>query len=100
MKQMHWRLPQLMAERGWNETSVLRPKLAEQGVDLSREQVFRLVKRLPERLSMATLMALCAIFDCTTGDIIGVGSEDAVAPKPRVKKKTQPAIPVTRVRLT
>ncbi len=101
MKTFVWRLPQLMEERGWKETSSLRPHLALHGVQLSREQIFRLVKRPPERLSMETLMALCAIFDCTPSDLI-VGSEDNMAESTRSKrskKKAQPPIPVTRVQL-
>ncbi len=35
--------------------------LAERGVTLSREQVFRLVTQPPQRLSMDTLAALCDI---------------------------------------
>ena len=36
-------------------TTQLRPLLAERGVALSREQVYRLVTGVPERLSLATL---------------------------------------------
>ena len=43
-------------------TTELRPLLAERGVVLSREQVYRLVVRTPERLSLATLAALCDIW--------------------------------------
>jgi hypothetical protein len=41
-------------------------------VDLSREQVFRLVTQPPQRLSMDTLAALCDILDCQPGDLIEV----------------------------
>ena len=37
------------------------PLLAERGVSLSREQVYRLVVGTPERLNLATLAALCDI---------------------------------------
>jgi DNA-binding Xre family transcriptional regulator len=67
-----WHLRLKMAERGLFHTSDLVPLLAERGVDLSREQVFRLVTQPPQRLSMDTLAALCDILDCQPGDLIEV----------------------------
>jgi DNA-binding Xre family transcriptional regulator len=51
-------------------TTDLVPLLAERGVVLSREQVYRLVARVPERLSLTTLAALCDILSCTPADLI------------------------------
>jgi DNA-binding Xre family transcriptional regulator len=48
----------------------LVPLLAERGISLSREQVFRLVTQEPQRLSMDTLAALCDILECTPNDLI------------------------------
>jgi DNA-binding Xre family transcriptional regulator len=59
-----------MAERGMFATSDLVPLLAARGVVLSREQVYRLVARVPERLSLLTLAALCDILDCGPGELI------------------------------
>jgi hypothetical protein len=56
-----WHLRRLMADRGMYATTQLRPLLAKRGVALSREQVYRLVTGVPERLSQATLAALCDI---------------------------------------
>ena len=56
-----WHLRLRMAERGMYATTDLVPLLAERGVHLSREQVFRLVTQPPQRLSMDTLAALCDI---------------------------------------
>ena len=67
-----WHLRVLMAQRGMFATSDLVPLLAERGVHLSREQVFRLVTQDPQRLSMDTLVALC--------DILGVGPGDLIEP--------------------
>lgn len=67
-----WHLRQRMAERGMFQTSLLVPSLAERGVVLSREQVFRLVTQPPQRLSMDTLAALCDILGCGPGDLIEV----------------------------
>jgi DNA-binding Xre family transcriptional regulator len=65
-----WHLRRLMAERGLFATTELRPLLAERGVVLSREQVYRLVVRTPERLSLTTLAALCDILGCGPGDLV------------------------------
>ncbi len=65
-----WQLRLRMAEQGMFATSDLHPLLAERGVHLSREQVFRLVTRPPQRLSMDILAALCDILDCTPNDLI------------------------------
>jgi hypothetical protein len=61
-----------MATRGIFQTSHLVPLLAERGINLSREQVFRLVTQPPQRLSMDTLAALYDILDCTVVNLIEV----------------------------
>jgi len=65
-----WHLRRLMAERGMFATTDLGPLLADRGVALSREQVYRLVVRTPQRLSLATLAALCDILDCTPAELV------------------------------
>ena len=65
-----WHLRRLMAERDIYATSDLRQLLADRGVALSREQVWRLVTGIPERLSLATLAALCDILGCGPGDLV------------------------------
>jgi DNA-binding Xre family transcriptional regulator len=65
-----WHLRLKMAEQGMFATTELRPLLAERGVALSREQVYRLVTGVPERLSLRTLAALCDILDCTPSDLV------------------------------
>jgi DNA-binding Xre family transcriptional regulator len=67
-----WHLRLRMAEKGYYQTSDLVPLLAERGITLSREQVFRLVTQPPQRLSMDTLAALCDILDCQPNDLIEV----------------------------
>ena len=66
----HWHLRRLMAERGMFATTDLVPLLTDRGVRLSREQVYRLIARVPERLSLATLAALCDILDCSPAELI------------------------------
>jgi DNA-binding Xre family transcriptional regulator len=65
-----WHLRRLMAGKDMYATTQLRPLLAERGVALSREQVYRLVTGVPERLSLATLAALCDILGCGPGDLV------------------------------
>jgi DNA-binding Xre family transcriptional regulator len=85
-----WHLRRLMAERGLFATTELRPLLAERGVVLSREQVYRLVARTPERLSLATLAALCDILGCGPGDLV----EPVAGARPPglAARRTQPAL--------
>ncbi|TCN32131.1 DNA-binding Xre family transcriptional regulator [Kribbella orskensis] len=94
---IEWNLRLRMAERGLFSTTDLVPLLAERGVQLSREQVYRLVTSPPQRLSMDVLAALCDILDCTPNELItvavvnqtvakqahGAGGPDGAAPRPR-----------------
>jgi DNA-binding Xre family transcriptional regulator len=65
-----WHLRRLMADRDMYATTDLVPLLADRGITLSREQVYRLVTGTPERLSLVTLAALCDILGCEPGDLI------------------------------
>jgi DNA-binding Xre family transcriptional regulator len=92
-----WNLRKLMASRDMFQTTDLVPLLAERGVHLSREQVFRLVTQPPQRLSMDTLAALCDILECTPNDLIEVqavnaqvsrAAGDTRSPAPQVRRTT------------
>jgi DNA-binding Xre family transcriptional regulator len=83
-----WHLRQIMAAHGMFATTDLIPLLAARRVVLSREQVYRLAQ-IPERLSLATLAALCGIFECTPGDLIEV----IAAPRTTTKTATPGAPP-------
>lgn len=80
-KTYRWHLRRLMAEKDMYATTELGPLLAERGVRLSREQVYRLVTGVPERLSLATLAALCDILGCGPGDIVEPVTTSAVPVK-------------------
>lgn len=69
---IRWNLRKFMATRDMFQTTDLVAPLAERGVNLSREQVFRLVTQPPQRLSMDALAALCDILDCTPNDLIEI----------------------------
>ncbi|MCL2468570.1 MAG: helix-turn-helix transcriptional regulator [Micrococcales bacterium] len=77
MKKMgfRWHLRQVMATRGMFQTSDLVPLLAERGVHLSREQVYRLVTQPPQRLNMDVFAALCDILACGPADLVEVVAE-------------------------
>ncbi|KZS67366.1 Cro/Cl family transcriptional regulator [Mycobacterium kansasii] len=78
-----WNLRQIMATRDMFATTDLVPLLADRGIHLSREQVFRLVTTTPQRLSLDTLAALCDILDVGVEDLIEVTVTDT-----QVEKKT------------
>ena len=67
-----WHLRAVMAARGMFATTELGPLLAQRGVVLSREQVYRLVVGTPERLNLTTLAALCDILGVTPADLVEV----------------------------
>lgn len=85
-----WHLRAVMAARGMFATTELGPLLAERGVMLSREQVYRLVVGTPERLNLTTLAALCDILEVTAADLLEVSVE---ARRPR--KVASSATPAT-----
>jgi DNA-binding Xre family transcriptional regulator len=65
-----WHLRTVMAERGLFQTTELVPLLAERGVRLSREQVYRLVTGTPQRLNLEVLAALCDILEVTPAELV------------------------------
>jgi DNA-binding Xre family transcriptional regulator len=89
-----WHLRRLMADKDMYATTELRPLLAERGIALSREQVYRLVTGVPERLSLATLAALCDILGCVPGDLVEPVTAVAAARKPGPPPQDPPARPV------
>jgi DNA-binding Xre family transcriptional regulator len=88
-----WHLRRLMADKDMYATTQLRPLLAARGVVLSREQVYRLVTGVPERLSLVTLAALCDILGCGPGELIEPVTA-AVARKPPAAAPPAPPKPV------
>jgi DNA-binding Xre family transcriptional regulator len=85
-----WHLRRLMAEQDMYATTQLGPLLAERGITLSREQVYRLVAGIPERLSLATLAALCDILGCQPGELIEVVKTPAVSKPARPRRRSGP----------
>jgi DNA-binding Xre family transcriptional regulator len=83
-----WRLRQVMAGRELWKATDLGPLLAERGVVLSSAQLYRLVAKAPERLSLPTLAALCDIFSCTPNDLIELAP--VAPPRPDPPSSTRP----------
>ncbi len=69
---VRWHVREVMAARGMFHTSDLLGPLAERGVRLSREQVFRLVTQTPQRLNVEVLAALCDLLECGPQDLLEV----------------------------
>jgi DNA-binding Xre family transcriptional regulator len=92
-----WHLRMRMAERGLFATSDLVPLLAARGVVLSREQVYRLVAKVPERLSLRVLAALCDALECSPAELIEVVPADANA-APAKTTSTRTAVQQIRPR--
>lgn len=93
-----WHLRLRMAERGMFHTSDLVPALAERGVELSREQVYRLVTQAPQRLSMDVLAALCDILECAPNDLIEVTAAARTVRKAAGESGPAPAVRRSRIR--
>lgn len=67
---MQWNLRHVMADRDMFATSDLLPLLAERGIHLTREHVYRLVTKTPQRLNTEVLVAICDALGCTPNDLI------------------------------
>lgn len=98
MKTTDWNLRLKMAERGIYQTTELVPLLAERGIHLSREQVYRMVTQRPQRISMDTLAALCDILECGVEDIIELREIGAQADRKRSGAPAKPAVRKTTIR--
>lgn len=95
-----WRLRERMAERGMFQTTDLGPLLAERGIELSEVQVYRLVAQTPERLSLATLAALCDALSCTPDDLIELVSVSVPVRKTATAARSAPrSLRPTRARI-
>lgn len=67
---LEWKLRELMAGQGMFATTDLIEPLHARGVFLSREQVYRLVVKAPQRINVDVLAALCDILGCTAADLL------------------------------
>src|SRR5208283_3209085 len=86
---MQWNLRQVMASRGLFQTSDLLPLLAERDVFLTRQFLYKLVTKVPQRVNIVLLAALCDILDCTPNDLLQPRLE-AVEEEPTASGDTGP----------
>src|SRR5699024_905894 len=87
-----WNLRAIMASKGLFQTTDLRPLLAERGVELSREQVYRLVTTPPRRISLDVLSALCDALECSKDELILTERREVEAPKTAVAEGSKAPI--------
>jgi DNA-binding Xre family transcriptional regulator len=80
-----WNLRRIMAEHDMFATTDLIGPLAERGIVLSREQVFRLVTHPPARMPMDFLAAVCDIFAVLPNDLIDIEVVNSSVSKPASK---------------
>ncbi|WP_420810066.1 helix-turn-helix domain-containing protein [Glaciihabitans arcticus] len=52
------------------KTSDLVAPFRAQGIDISREQIYRIVAIKPRRLNMEVLIALCVTLDCQLDELV------------------------------
>src|SRR5687767_10456913 len=81
-----------MASRGIFQTSKLGPLLAERGIDLSREQVYRLVTQTPQRVRLDVLSALCDALECSLDDLVSVKRSTTATQRIAVGEQTRGSI--------
>lgn len=93
-----WHLRRKMAERNLFHTSDLVPLLAERGVVLSREQVYRMATHPPQRMSLDVLVALCDLLACTPNDLIEPKVVNRQERKVAGEKSGKPAVRRTSIR--
>ena len=80
-----------MATRGSFQTTKLKPLLEERGIDLSREQIYRLVTHPPQRVRIDVLAALCDALDCSLNDLVTITRRESTALPKAVVGEDRPA---------
>ena len=85
-----WKLREIMASRGLFSTADIHTCLVERGIELSKEQVWRLVTQKPVRIQVETLLALCDALDCRMDDLFEAYSvNEQVRRKRKVNQETK-----------
>jgi len=81
-----WRLLQMMAIRGIRSATELQRLLADVGVKFSRQQISKVMARVPSRISLDLLVGLARVLQCGAGDLIRVGEDLKGDPKGEVRQ--------------
>lgn len=85
-----WRLRVMMAERGITTVTELRRQLQAMGMEISTQQLSRVVNELPQRVNTDLLAALITLLRCTPNDLFHIDTQ-ATQEEPRA---LQPATAV------
>jgi DNA-binding Xre family transcriptional regulator len=94
-----WNLRRLMFERGMYKTNDILEPLHEHGIDISREQLFRLVTKPPVRLRVDVIGALCSILECAPNDLFTIEViEKSATAKATGTEGRAPRVAVTPIR--
>lgn len=67
---LQWRLHTVMSERGIRTTTELHRRLESSGLDITPQQLSRIVARLPRLLNTTVLAALMTSLECTASDLL------------------------------
>src|SRR5688572_17430897 len=106
-KEIRWRLRVMMAERDIRTATDLGRRLREVGLEISSQQLARVVNEMPQRMNTDLLAGLLTVLDCTPDDLLEVkeaasesaGKEKTVSTTPRAttpprRRAPRPSVPV------
>lgn len=74
---IEWRLLNMMAERRIRTVTALRKLLLSHDIEISSQQMGRLVNQFPERLNTQYLRGLLTVLNCDITDLIRVHPADS-----------------------
>lgn len=101
-KQIKWNLLVAMSKRGIRKVVDLQKKLSDVGVEISSQQLGRLVSGPPQRLNMEVLEGLTTVLKCKLEDIMILTDVAEPEEKEEVSPtgKERPKPPSRRVKST
>lgn len=76
-KEIRWRLRVMMAERNIKTVTDLGRRLNGIGLEISSQQLSRVVNDMPQRINTDLLAGLLTVLDCTPTDLFQVKERDA-----------------------
>ena len=76
-KEIRWRVRVMMAERDIRTATDLGRRLREVGLEISSQQLARVVNEMPQRMNTDLLAGLLTVLDCTPGDLLEVKESDS-----------------------
>jgi DNA-binding Xre family transcriptional regulator len=100
-KEIRWRLRVMMAERDIRTVTDLGRRLRDIGLEISSQQLARVVNEMPQRMNTDLLAGLITVLDCTPSDLMEVREPDdepsgkakeatRYAPEPKPQRTSMP----------